>query len=101
MTRCKISPAMEAVLLDSIKAGKLHASLETPEGKFNNGDVPSLLASALEDFKDRQWYAFGSQLGVAMQDMLFVTFDRSTKLTPLVICASASLIGADSPIACR
>jgi len=76
MTRCKISPAMEAVLLDSIKAGKLHASLETPEGKFNNGDVPSLLASALEDFKDRQWYAFGSQLGVAMQDMLVVTFDQ-------------------------
>merc|ERR1712048_49687 len=76
MTRCKISPEMEAILLDSIEAGKLHAKLNVPGGEFNNGGVPSLLASALEDFKDRQWYAFGNQLGAAMQDMLVVSFDQ-------------------------
>merc|ERR1711862_310578 len=40
------------------------------------GGVPSLLASALEDFKDRSWYAFGNQLGAAMQDLLVVTLDQ-------------------------
>jgi hypothetical protein len=76
MTRCNISPEMEAVLLDSIEKGKLHASLKMPEGQANKGGVPSLLSSALEDFKDRQWYAFGKQLGAAMQDMVVVTFDQ-------------------------
>merc|ERR1712003_105856 len=76
MTRCKITPEMEAILIDSMEAGKLHAELKMPEGKFNKGGVPSLLQSALEDFRDRQWYAFGNQLGAAMQDMLVVSFDQ-------------------------
>jgi len=76
MTRCKITPEMEAILIDSMEAGKLHANLKMPDGKFNKGGVPSLLQSALEDFRDRQWYAFGNQLGAAMQDMLVVTFDQ-------------------------
>jgi len=76
MTRCNISQAMESVLLDSVEAGKLHANLKMPGDLYQNGSVPSLLASALEDFEDRQWYAFGNQLGVAMQDMLVVSFDQ-------------------------
>merc|ERR1712187_529883 len=76
MTRCKITPEMEAILIDSMEAGKLHANLKMPEGKFNEGGVPSVLQSALEDFRDRQWYAFGNQLGAAMQDLLVVTFDQ-------------------------
>merc|ERR1711879_589168 len=76
MTRCKISPAMEAVLIDSMEAGKLHANLKTPEDKFKSANVPLLLSNALEDFRDRQWYAFGNQLGAAMQDLAVVTFDQ-------------------------
>merc|ERR1712125_143322 len=64
------------MLVDSFEAGKLHANLKMPGGKVNSGSVPALLASALEDFRDRQWYAFGNQLGAAMQDMLVVTFDQ-------------------------
>merc|ERR1712187_282430 len=45
-------------------------------GNFNKGGVPALLQSALEDFRDRQWYAFGNQIGAAMQDLLVVTFDQ-------------------------
>merc|ERR1712187_1049066 len=75
MTRCNISQAMESILLDSVEAGKLHANL-MPEGLNKNGSVQSLLASALEDFEEGQWYAFGKQLGVAMQDMLVVSFDQ-------------------------
>merc|ERR1712232_1440584 len=67
---------MEAVLIDSMQAGKLHANLKMPEEKFRSANVPSLLASALEDFKDKQWYAFGKQLGAAMQDLAVVTFDQ-------------------------
>merc|ERR1712048_1462158 len=76
MTKCKITPEMEAVLIDSMEAGKLHANLKMPEGKFKSPNVPSLLASALEDFRDKQWYAFGKQLGAAMQDLAVVTFDQ-------------------------
>merc|ERR1719356_1084017 len=67
---------MEAILIDSIEAGKLHANLKMPEGQTGSGGVPSLLGSALEDFKDGSWYAFGNQLGAAMQDMLVVTLDQ-------------------------
>merc|ERR1712048_757246 len=76
MTRCKITPEMEAVFIDSMERGELHANLKMPEGNFKSGNVPSLLASALEDFKNRQWYAFGNQLGTAMQDLAVVTFDQ-------------------------
>merc|ERR1712151_1235430 len=50
MQRCKITPEMEALLIDSMEAGKLHAQLKVPDVK--KGGVPSLLASALDDFKD-------------------------------------------------
>merc|ERR1712151_1485107 len=76
MTRCKITPEMEATLIDSMEAGKLHASLKMPQGKLKSGTVPSLLASALDDFRDRQWYAFGNQLGAAIQDLAVVTLDQ-------------------------
>merc|ERR1712151_685601 len=76
MTRCKITPEMEAVLIDSMEAGKLRANLKMPEDKFKSANVPSLLSSALEDFRNRDWYAFGNQLGVAMQDLAVVTFDQ-------------------------
>jgi len=74
--RCKITPEMEAVLIDSMEKGKLHANLKTPEGNIQTGNVPSLLASALEDFRDEHWYEFGKQLGAAIQDLGFVTFDQ-------------------------
>merc|ERR1712048_1192436 len=74
MQRCEITPAMEAILIDSMEAGKLHAQLKMPD--VNKGGVPSLLASALDDYKHEQWYAFGNQLGAAMQDMLVVTLDQ-------------------------
>merc|ERR1712187_241426 len=75
-TRCKIPPEMEAVILDSMEAGKLRANLKMPEDKFKSANVPSLLSSALEDFRNRDWYAFGNQLGAAMQDLAVVTFDQ-------------------------
>merc|ERR1711933_477216 len=76
MGRCKITPVMEATLIDSIEAGKLHAKLKMPEGNMKSGSVPSLLASALKDFRDQQWYAFGNQLGAAIQDLAVVTFNQ-------------------------
>merc|ERR1712176_1346346 len=45
-------------------------------GKVKSANVPSLLSSALEDFRNRDWYAFGKQLGAAMQDLAVVTFDQ-------------------------
>merc|ERR1711933_620002 len=47
-----------------------------PDTKVRTGAVPSLLSSALEDFKYRDWHAFGSQLGKAMQQMAIVTFPQ-------------------------
>merc|ERR1712227_155934 len=39
MTRCKITPEMEAMLIDSMEAGKLHASLKMPQGQTSSGGV--------------------------------------------------------------
>merc|ERR1711974_263154 len=75
-TRCKINPAMEAMLIDSVEMGKLHAELKLPEDRFQGTSVTSLIASALEDFHDQRWRAFGSQLGAAMQELVVVSFSQ-------------------------
>merc|ERR1719356_1816798 len=95
MTRCKITPEMEATLIDSMEAGKLHANLKMPEGKFKGGSVPSLLASALEDFRDGQWYAFGNQLGAAMQDLAVVTFDQKYTMEDTAALQDLDAAGSD------
>merc|ERR1712187_835578 len=77
MRRCDIGPAQEAMLLDTWEAGgKFKTELNLPDTKARTGAVPSLLSSALEDFKYRDWHAFGSQLGKAMQQMAIVAFPQ-------------------------
>merc|ERR1712084_68735 len=95
MKRCKLTPEMEATLIDAMEAGKLHANLNMPEGKFKGGSVPSLLASALEDFRDRQWYAFGNQLGAAMQDLAVVTFDQKYMMAETAALQNLNAAGSD------
>merc|ERR1712228_898697 len=95
MTRCKLTPEMEATLIDSMEAGKLHANLKMPEGKFKGGSFPSLLASALDDFRDKQWYAFGNQLGAAMQDLAVVTFDQKYMMEELAALQDLDTDGND------
>merc|ERR1712113_59479 len=68
------------MLLDSMEAGKLHANLKVPKGTSKSGDFPSLLSSALDDFKYRDWYGFGKQLGTSMQDLLVVTFAQKYEI---------------------
>merc|ERR1712187_179990 len=49
-----------------------------------HGDrMPSLIASALEDYKNRQWYAFGTQLGAAMQELVVTTFPQKYEVDNL------------------
>merc|ERR1712187_950012 len=77
MRRCDIGPAQEAMLFDTWEAGgKFKTELSMPDTKVRTGAVPSLLSSALEDFKYRDWHAFGSQLGKAMQQMAIVAFPQ-------------------------
>merc|ERR1712187_485795 len=92
MRRCDIGPAQEAMLFDTWEAGgKFKTDLNMPDTKVRTGAVPSLLSSALEDFKYRDWHAFGSQLGKAMQQMAVATFpeeyevDDTGKLRRIII----------------
>merc|ERR1712151_589083 len=94
MRRCDIGPAQEAMLFDTWEAGgKFKTELNMPDTKARTGAVPSLLSSALEDFKYRDWHAFGSQLGKAMQQMAIVAFpqeyeiDDTGKLHKMIIQA--------------
>merc|ERR1712151_1331739 len=82
-------------MIDSMEAGKLHANLKMPEGKFKGGSVPSLLASALDDFRDKQWYAFGNQLGAAMQDLAVVTFDQKYMMAETAALQNLNAAGSD------
>merc|ERR1711920_756810 len=45
-----------------------------PNNQIHGAAMPSLIASAMEDYRDRQWYAFGTQLGAAMQELVVTTF---------------------------
>merc|ERR1712228_1011645 len=77
LQRCDISPAKEAMLIDTFESGgKLKAKIGVPDSKVNADAVPSLLSSALEDFKERNWHAFGSQLGKAVQQAVVVSFPQ-------------------------
>merc|ERR1719240_863848 len=95
LKRCDIDPAKEAMLFDTWEAGgKFKTDLNVPNYKVESGAVPSLLSSALEDYKYRDWHAFGSQLGKAMQQMAVATFpqeyevDDTGKLRKIIIQAT-------------
>jgi len=77
LTRCNIGPAQEAMLIDAFESGgKIHTELSVPNQKVDASGVSSLLASALEDYKDERWFDFGAQLGSALQDMAVVGFPQ-------------------------
>merc|ERR1712048_1445241 len=77
LRRCGISPDKEAMLIDTFESGgKFKAKLDVPDSQVHADAVPSLLSSALEDFKDRNWHAFGSQLGKAVQQAVVVSFPQ-------------------------
>merc|ERR1712217_297975 len=77
LRRCDISPTTEAMLIDTFESGgKFKAKLDVPDSQAHADAVPSLLSSALEDFKERNWHAFGSQLGKAVQQAVVVSFPQ-------------------------
>merc|ERR1712217_169253 len=77
LRRCGISPDKEAMLIDTFESGgKFKAKLDVPDSQVHADAVPALLSSALEDFKDRNWHAFGSQLGKAVQQAVVVSFPQ-------------------------
>merc|ERR1712014_283751 len=76
LRKCNIGPAQEAMLIDAWEQGgsNLKTKLSVPNENIKTSDVAQLLSSALEDFKDQQFYNFGKQLGKSLQDMVVVTF---------------------------
>merc|ERR1712151_255785 len=95
LQRCDISPTTEAMLIDTFESGgKFKAKLDVPDSQAHADAVPSLLSSALEDFKERNWHAFGSQLGKAVQQAVVVSFpeeyevDDTGKLRKIVLEAT-------------
>merc|ERR1712187_805653 len=77
LRRCGISPTTEAMVIDTFESGgKFKAKLDVPDSQVHADAVPALLSSALEDFKDRNWHAFGSQLGKAVQQAVVVSFPK-------------------------
>jgi hypothetical protein len=94
LTRCNISPEQEAMLVDAAQSGSLHTKLAIPQATLDEGGVSELLASALTDYKTGNWYAFGTQLGKAMQSMMVEAFpeeyevDSTGKLRKQIMAAS-------------
>merc|ERR1712048_1083832 len=86
---------MGAMLFDTFESGgKFKAKLGMPDGQVQTGAAPSHLSTALDDFKERNWHAFGTQLGKAMQSMVVSSFpqeyeiDDTGRLRKLVIEAA-------------
>merc|ERR1712228_765338 len=97
LKQCNIGPAEEAMLVDAWEGGgDLKAKVSVPNENVETASVATLLASALEDYKDQQYYTFGKQLGKALQDMVVVTFplkyevDASGKLRNTILGDSES-----------
>merc|ERR1712187_490966 len=57
--------------------------LRVPTNQVHGDGMPSLIASAMEDYKDKQWYAFGTQLGAAMQELVVTTFPTKYEVDDL------------------
>merc|ERR1712151_1388054 len=76
LRKCNIGPAQEAMLIDAWEEDgeSLKTKLSVPNENIKTSDVAQLLSSAMEDFKDQQYYNFGKQLGKSLQDMVVVTF---------------------------
>merc|ERR1711879_697100 len=76
LRKCNIGPAQEAMLIVAWEEGgeSLKTKLSVPNENIKTSDVAQLLSSAMEDFKDQQYYNFGKQLGKSLQDMVVVTF---------------------------
>jgi len=109
LQRCNIDPTKEAMIIDTFESGgKLKAKIDVADSMVDAGAVPvqSLLSSALQDFKKKNWHDFGSQLGKAVQQAVVVSFpqeyevDDTGKLRKIVIEATelgqASIIGKKS-----
>merc|ERR1712083_353951 len=96
LKRCNVGPAQEAMLIDAWEegGGHLKTKLSVPNENVQTSSVTQLLSSAMEDYKDQQYYEFGKQLGKALQDMVVVTFplkyevDESGKLRNTILGAS-------------
>jgi len=76
LKRCNVGPAQEAMLIDAWEEGDRHlkTKLRVPHENVQTSSVTQLLSSAMEDYKNRQYYTFGKELGKALQDMVVVTF---------------------------
>jgi len=97
LTRCNIGPAQEAMIIDSMESGKdIHTKFTVPESSKTQGDsVSTQFSTALEEFQEGHYYAFGSQLGAALQDMVVIRFsqkyevDDAGRLRKRILGASA------------
>jgi len=78
---CGLGPQQEALLLDGMKLGEVHTSLDVPEMRSmtpqqERDNLSKSFAQALQDWKDRSWSAFGAQLGSVLRDMVVLTFPQ-------------------------
>merc|ERR1712232_304441 len=78
---CGLGPEQEAVLLDSMHAGAMHANLNLPEmhkmtTQQERDSLSKSFTMAMQAWKDHSWSGFGAQLGSILRDMIVLTFPQ-------------------------
>jgi hypothetical protein len=78
MRRCGFTAEQEAIIYDSMQAGKsIHTKFDG--GKFDNedftkGDMSETVADAVEDWKQKKFEKFGERMGQALRDITIQAF---------------------------
>eukprot|EP00929_Paragymnodinium_shiwhaense_P029466 TRINITY_DN16874_c1_g1_i1.p1 TRINITY_DN16874_c1_g1~~TRINITY_DN16874_c1_g1_i1.p1 ORF type:complete len:567 (-),score=133.04 TRINITY_DN16874_c1_g1_i1:438-2138(-) len=82
---CGITPVQEAMLFDAMRSGSVvsRVALPPPRGGSasavvtdGSADVTQTMTTALEDWRQHSWTAFGKQLGDLLRDVALVAFPQ-------------------------
>merc|ERR1712167_123436 len=75
LRRCGFNTEQEAILLDSIAAGKgFHSKMNMPEEKLSKAYATRNVAKAVDAWEDQRYDEFGKRMGTTLRELLLETF---------------------------
>mmetsp|Transcript_105486 Transcript_105486/g.264154 ORF Transcript_105486/g.264154 Transcript_105486/m.264154 type:complete len:582 (-) Transcript_105486:311-2056(-) len=76
--RCGLGERQADMLIDSVKAfgDGMHLTVSTPNELASNDQIMRNLGRTIDDWKKLNWYGFGFDLGVLLQEMILTFFPK-------------------------
>jgi hypothetical protein len=81
LRRCGFNSEQEAILLDSIAAGKgFHSKVDMPKEKLSKTYATKNVAKAVDAWEDERYDEFGKRMGTTLRELLLETFPGKYKV---------------------